>query len=357
MVIVGETVFSDLKHIPAVPQSPSYCISRILAPNDIYGYGYGSTECTFNEIDKQFELNVIYSTIKPTLSAIDELNKKIDTITRDIEGYQSQIKNAENQYNLSLQETQANSQKLYNKTALQNTITSYRNQKAILETQKATLLSQKTALENQIIDPKANLKAAYEKATKEYARQMAVYRFKTFGLTLIFILPFFIISTLQYFRLKRHNSPFTIIATGVMLASSLLFLQTVLVFLYEILPKEWLTLIFNFLLALPFFRYVLYYGSVLLVIAVFGGIVYIIQKKIFDPKRIAIRRLKENKCPHCSFTINHHLDYCPQCSHKLKEKCLSCGEKRITDLTFCPSCGKTNNVPQQPTVSATDLPK
>ena len=68
--------------------------------------------------------------------------------------------------------------------------------------------------------------------------------------------------------------------TALTTSFSILFLQVIGGFLYDILPKEWLGRIFKFFLEVPFLRYVIYYGSVILVIGLFGGIVYYIQKKV-----------------------------------------------------------------------------
>jgi hypothetical protein len=356
MIIVGETVFSDLKRIPDQPIAPAYCIAQITGEvyNGKGGYynGYPSRtsvyiprigenyNCTFNDIDKQFELNVLYKEIERPLNTLAEYAKQINTFDQQIQRASYQIQNLESQYNLSLQEKIAGEQVLYNRSNIQGQITGYRNEIAGYERQKAEVVTKRDAEQKKIEPQISELREKYKEATSHYNKQMAWYRFKTFGLMLLFVLPFFLISTNRYFALKRRNSPYTIIATGIMVASSFLFLQIVLTFLYDILPKEWLTAIFELFKQLPFFRYIVYYGSVILVILIFGGIVYIIQRKIFNPKRVAVRRLKDNKCPKCSFSLNQNNDFCPHCGLQLKEACGSCGNKRIANLAYCPTCGK-----------------
>jgi hypothetical protein len=131
-----------------------------------------------------------------------------------------------------------------------------------------------------------------------------------------------------------------------MAASSVLLLQIVLVFLYDVLLASWIEAIFAFLSEIAFVRYILYYGGVALTIAVFGGIVYIIQKKIFAPEKVALRRLKDNKCPRCSFSITRKEHFCPSCGLELQKMCGHCGKMRLVHPPHCEHCGKTEIAPQ-----------
>jgi RNA polymerase subunit RPABC4/transcription elongation factor Spt4 len=342
MIIVGETVFSDLKRIPNIPRPPAYCISYITNGQSSYRY-YGG--CTFTETDKMFGLDAQYKSIEGDLIKIGQFEENLQRITSEIGSYQNQINQLERQYDLSLQEKMAGEQKLYNKSSIQTTITSHRVEISKLEVEKTAVEKSISQIRYGIEPELSMLKDAYTRANDYYTHQLAWYRFKVFCLMLLFVLPFFVVSTNRYFALKRRNSQYTIIATGIMMASSFLFLQVVLVFLYDILPKEWIAQIISLFTQLPFFRYVVYYGSAILVIGIFGGLVYLIQKRIFDPRRVAIRRLKEKKCPQCSFAINPDHDFCPQCGLALKEACQSCGGKRMVHLGYCPSCGKTKMAP------------
>jgi len=112
------------------------------------------------------------------------------------------------------------------------------------------------------------------------------------------------------------------------------------VFLYDVLPMKWFSRIFDLFLEIPFLRYVIYYGSVILVITLFGGIVYYIQKKVYSPVKVAIRRIKDKKCPGCSFALDSNHNFCPNCGLQLKEKCENCGNFKIRYLAHCHNCGK-----------------
>ena len=338
IITAGEKIFSDLKQLPAQPTPPSYCTANIVS-------GYAETRylpnCSFTPTDIAFGIATQVGEIQGALSEIASYNLKIGDLVYQNQNLESQVVQLEQQYNLSLQEKMANEQVLFDSRSLQQQIAGIRSAIAQNQTVLASLESQKAVVVEQVKPYIAPLESSYKRALDSYATQNAWFRLKVFGLMLLFVLPLFAASLRGYLSLKKRNSPYTVIATAVMGASAFLFLQVVLVFLYDILPKEWLARIFNIFLAIPLFRYVLYYGTILVVIGVFGGIVYLIQKRVFDPKRITVRRLKDSKCPGCSFSINQFQDFCPKCGIQLKEVCAACGNKRMTGLPFCPVCGKT----------------
>ncbi len=173
-----------------------------------------------------------------------------------------------------------------------------------------------------------------------YKDQEARYNFIVFLLRLLFVLPFFILSLRYYFKLHRKNSPNAIIVASILAAASALFMEIVIIFLYQILPTEWLERLFKILREVVALKYIIYYFSAFLVIFIFGGTVYLIQKRVFDPRRVALRRLKDSKCANCSFPIDKSYDFCPKCGKPLKEKCSHCGNLRLKNLPHCPFCGK-----------------
>lgn len=338
LISISQTIFRDLKRIPDLPPYPSNCVAN-LKSGSYKTTSYSST-CRFNEIDSRFNLDTQYSAIDSVLINIVNLNNQINQQNSLIRTKQSEIVRKEKEYNLSLQEKLADEETLFDRNTLQSAITQLRSGINIAETTISNLEAKRGQQIKSINAKVAALVLSYNNAQEYYLTANAWYKFKVFGLMLLFVLPFFGISTKLYFRLKRKNSPYTIIFTAVMASSALLFLQVVGVFLYDVILAKWIELIFIFFLSLPFLRYILYYGSVLLVVAIFGGIVYVMQKKIFNPRRVAMRRLKDNKCPNCSFSIDRKEEYCPSCGVQLKEVCEHCSGKRFVHLPHCLVCGK-----------------
>lgn len=337
---VGETVFSDLKKIPERPISPSSCISNSITNLEKLTHLNCPSYGGFNEVDKKFGLDTTFNNIKPELQKISSLNEIISLNERVIRNLENSIQKLSRDYDLSLQEKMADEDAIMDKSGIKYQITDSRSQISSLNSNNSSLKNQRNSVISQITSSVKSLEQSYDEARDHYLTVIAWYKFKIFLLTLIFVLPFFILSVYFYLKLKRKDSPYTIILTASTTAFSILFLQVIGVFLYDILPKEWLSRIFKFFLEVPFLRYIIYYGSVILVIGLFGGIVYYIQKKVFDPVKVAVRRLKDKKCPGCSFVLDSDHNFCPNCGLQLKEKCGNCESLKIRYLAHCPNCGK-----------------
>jgi len=338
IIVIGQTVFSDLKKIPETPSSPSYCVSSIIDANSLKSLS-STRNCRFTEIDQKFNLDSQYNNVSSAVNQITSLNKQILNNKNNIRNKEREIDKLNRDYDLSLQEKIAKEKAIMNRTNIKSSITQKRNEINSFNQQNASLGNQRDRIITQISPQLNTLKKSYNVAQEYYKDKYAYYKFKIFLLMSLFVLPFFLLSIYFYFKLKRKNSPYTIIFTAIAGASAILFLQIVVMFLYEILPKEWLARIFKFFMEIPFLRYIIYYGSVILIIALFGGLVYFIQKRVFNPMKVAIRRLKDNKCPSCSFRLNPDHNYCPKCGQQLKEKCVNCNNLKIRYLPHCPHCG------------------
>ncbi|MFH1712964.1 MAG: zinc ribbon domain-containing protein [Candidatus Jacksonbacteria bacterium] len=338
MVGVGQTIFSDLKKIPERPNSPSYCMSSFKNSGYLKSLSYAQN-CSFTGIDQKFNLDSQYNNILSEINQIISLNKQISSSANSISATESEINKLNKDYDLSLQEKIANEQAIIDKSNIKSNIIQKRSEISNLNQQNLLLENQRDKIIAQINPQISVLIKSYDEAQEYYKDKHAYYKFKVFFLMLLFVLPFFVLSIYFYLKLKRKNSPYTIIFTAIAGSFSILFLQIVLAFLYDILPKEWLARIFKFFMEVPFLRYIIYYSVVILVIGLFGGLVYFIQKKIFNLARVAVRRLKDNKCPGCSFTLNIDHNFCPKCGQQIKEKCVNCNNLKIRYLTHCPYCG------------------
>jgi|GEM_PF-681012 len=371
LFIVGQNVFRDIQNIPKRPIAPNQSIERYLDADNLKNlldssnyYIYEKTRIIennqpiapgtieqektlltietpeFSEIDKKFGIEKNFSEIEPTLNNILFLNREIKKNEEELAIKNQRLKEALGKYGLSLQEIMAKEDALMDNPELKSQI--------ILLNGEVSLLNRKISDEILTRDEKINsvnpllieTKSLYKSALEYYKDAIARYNFIVFLLKLLFVLPFFLISLIFYFKLHKKNSPNTIIVASILTASSALFMEIVIIFFYQILPTEWLQRIFKILKEFAALKYILYYASAVLVIVIFGGIVYVIQKRVFDPKLIAIRRLKDGKCPNCSFLINQTYDFCPKCGNGLKEVCQNCGNQKTKDLPFCQFCGK-----------------
>ncbi|PIR57760.1 MAG: hypothetical protein COU71_02300 [Parcubacteria group bacterium CG10_big_fil_rev_8_21_14_0_10_38_31] len=338
---ISQTVFLDLSRIPEKPIPPSYCVRNIVS-NYPQSLDYYAVICSgFNDTDLTFGVDREYERVSDDINNFINLNNEIYRINSSINSANGQISSLERQYNLSLQEKIADEEVLFNRKNIQDNIVNRRKAVSDLQ-QDLSIQNQKKAEVIISMEGKINnLKYAYDEALNYFENRSAWYQFDIFLLKAIFVLPLFIISLILYLRFRRKDSQYTIIFTSIVSAFSVLFLEIMVIFLYHVIPSEWIEIVLG-LFKSPYARYVIYYGGVIVVIGIFGGIVYYIQKKIFDPKRVAIRRIKDNKCPVCSYGINADENYCPKCGSTLKEKCIKCGNMRIKYLPHCPSCGVIN---------------
>jgi len=336
LIIIGQTIFSDIRRIPEHPEQYNSCTN---VPDDISTYTYSRTCSNFKNIDEKFNIDSLYQNIAEELAQIANLNSNISSNKRDITSNESQIDVQLKNYDISLQEVIADEEALLDKPAIKADITQLNKKNDSLAEENESLIEERDAIIEDIQPELDKLKAAQTEASDYYQTKNAYYNFKIFLLQLLFVLPFFGIFLYLYLKFKKKDSPYTIIISAVFFAAVILFLQIVLVFLYDILPKEWLARIFEFLMSVSILKYIIYYGAVALVIAILGGIVYFLQKKFYNPKKIALRHLKDNKCPKCSTNLDLTQVYCPQCGKEVRTKCSKCNNWRYKDLPFCPNCG------------------
>ncbi len=339
LIILGQTVFQDIGRIPRAPKPPCHGINSYLSSLQSITQ---SMKCTFNEIDRQFNLDTFVTGLQPDVDTIISFNRDILNNNNLIRSNRTKLNTMLRTYNLSLQETIANEDALLDKPEIKREIVSLRDANVRLKSQIRELTIKRDDLVKTLKPALQELSQAYSKAQAVYRTKLSFYYLKVFLLKLLFVLPFFLVFLRLYVKYKKRDSPYTVIITSVFFASTILFLQIVLVFLYEILPKQWFAQIFKVLMSSPLLKYVIYYGAVFLVIIVLGGIVYFMQKRIYDPQRVALRYLRGNRCPGCSFDLNLSEKFCPNCGRQIKEECSHCSNMMYKDLESCPFCGSSS---------------
>jgi hypothetical protein len=355
LLVAGESSLTDFSTIPTAPVSPSSCVSTVLNTysdaierKPVYsGYAmyYGdmngtcNTELSFSDLDREFKLDALYNKISPQLVAIRTLDQSIQSYQDALNQNNYQQRDLRSSYDLSLQEKMANEPGVIDKSKTKESLALLISKSDELQAPLLAAQTEKTKKVQEITPALQELWTAYDSASKKYETQMSWYRVLVFLAELAFALPLFMVITRWYLVLKRKNSKSTVIALSAFAASTILFAQVMLSFLYDIIPHTWFLELLAMFQSIAILRYVLYYGTVALVIGIFGGIVYLIQKRLFDHKVLAIRRLKSNKCPSCEFTLNDNQDFCARCGVHVREKCMVCNGKRFLDLPFCPECG------------------
>ena len=357
LLIAGQTIYHDIGLIPEQPIAPSYCANRYtsnlesLYPTNIElelssfierPYYY-ENHCTFSEIDRTYGIENMVKSLEPDLKIITQYDNEINKKKSKLRTKEWNMDDLLSQYDISLQETIANENVLMDKPEIRNQITNLRTDIEKLNTEIQQIQNERNTVITSVKPQLEELKIAYDNANDDYKNKMVYYKIKVFILKLLFILPLFIAFLKYYLKYKKIDSPYTIIITPIFFATTILFLQIVLVLLYDIILQGLIDKILDILLSSSILRYVLYYLVVAIVILILGGIVYYIQKNIYDPKRVAIRSLRNNKCPNCSFDLTIAENFCPYCGREIKTKCPECNNQRYKDLKYCPYCDATNN--------------
>ena len=341
LIITGQTIYEDIGRIPDQPVPPSYCANIYTESlTNIYNY---APYCTFSDIDTQYGIDKLIASIEPDIKTINQYNQQLSEKNGERSSKEMELNSLLQQYGISLQETMANEDALMDKPEIKKQITTLRTDRDNLNAQIKNIEVKRAAIIEKIDPQIKELKIAYDKANEDYKSRFVYYSVKTFLLKLLFILPLFLVFLKYYLRYKKKDSPYTIIITAIFFAATILFLEIILILLYDILPRGFIEKILNIFLNSSILRFVLYYGVVIIVILVLGGIVFYIQKKIYDPKRVAIRSLKNNKCPVCDFDLGLGNNFCPHCGREIKTKCSNCNNYRYKDLGYCPSCGKRDD--------------
>lgn len=353
LIIMGVIIFSfgqwvifDVKDFIQKPIPPTNCLGINTQKDDNYNY---STAYPYNNYyrnnyynpsvtDEKYGLSSVCKTASELNTKISNTYLQINNLESQINSLNSQIRNEQTQYDLSLQERQANYNQNHNSEIIYNNIAVNNQQLQVLNTEKDKLQSEIDNTQNKFLELKTENENAYLDALSDYESKFRWYIILVFLAQLVFILPIFLIALKIYSKLKKQNSANSIIAGAVLIPVTLLLIQITIGWVWNLIPKSWIDVLLEIFAQLAVFRYVIYYGAIIIAIVVLGGIVYIIQKRIFSPEKVALRRLKENKCPSCEFPINDN-DFCSKCGTKLKENCSVCGQKRMCHMSYCSSCG------------------
>lgn len=343
----GWRALDDLQNVPQKPEQLSSCASPFRAYSwedswrgyhgyypslpsyEIYegnSYAGEPKKCVFSSYEKKYGIPAVFEKRK-------QLDDSLSASSRALYNIVNQLPEAERQYNLGLQEKIARQERqLYPIPSTSDQIENFRVQKAELEAKIANLKSELQPYDEQ-------LKALYQSAMRDYRKAWRWFEFYVFLLEALFVFPFFFFVFWLYRRSLAKNSPYTIIATALVGVASVLMLRILLVWMWSLFLARIIQAIWEFIQNFALLKSLVFYGGMVLSIVVFGGAVYLLQKRIFDPRRVAIRRLRDKQCPHCQTSLDLGIAFCPNCGRKLKEICSKCGKERWSDFPSCPNCG------------------
>ena len=345
----GWRAISDLQDVPEKPTHLSQCAIPFLTYSwEDYGrfqyesYPTGEVfydarpfkpasremgeECVFSELEKKYGIPPVFEKRRETAEKLNDARVALNEATYN-------LLDRERQYGLGLQEREVKEiQPLFPTNDIRREIEALREKKSALE-------GEVKALEEEIKPYDDELQELYKGVMRDYRKAWRWYEFKVFLLEMVFVIPFFFLVLWGYFRLLAKNSPYTIIFTALVGVASVLFLRVFLVWFWGLFLARVIQTIWEYIQNFALLKSLIFYSGMILSIAVFGGAVYLLQKRIFDPHRVALRRLRDKQCPNCRMPLEVGGQFCPNCGRKLKETCAKCGKERWSDFPSCPYCG------------------
>ena len=348
----GWVAVNDIQRIPKEPPRLSSCSNQYGGRNLLYeSYNYRSysydyygnadrSVCNFNDIETSHGIPSLIEKKKEPARQLEVNNNELVKVNSSLNSIRKQIDQLTKEYGVGLEEREEGiTDPLFSITPYQQQINQLRSQETNLQSQKQTLERQISVLDEQIKVLDGTLKEAYKPVFDEHNKRLRWFEFKVFLLQIFFILPLFLLVFWGYLRLHKKNSPYTIIFTAMVAVAGVLLLKVILVWCWGLFLARVLEVILAWIRRSELLRTILFYSGMLFSFVIFGGAVYLLQKKVFDPRRVTLRRYRDNKCPRCQTSLDLAQYFCPNCGHQIKEKCSSCQGARFSELPNCPYCG------------------
>jgi predicted RNA-binding Zn-ribbon protein involved in translation (DUF1610 family) len=357
----GWRALDDLGSIPAKPSQLSSCaytfrsayvagpVVRPYEPPSLYrDYGdprgesqyLETSKCQLTSFEQSRGIEPLLEKRRPIEAELQKLRAKLAAIGNSLWDIAQQRERLTREYGVGLQEKQGNVEKpVFPTGTVASSLEGLLEQERVWAAQKSEVESQVRTLEAQLKPLDERLRTAYAAVFRDYNKALRWYEFKVFLLQLLFILPFFWLSFWGYLKLHRKSSPYTIIVTAILAVAAVLLLRIFLFWFWGLFLERVIEVIMEWFRSFQIVRTIIFYGGMLLSFAAFGGAVYFLQKKVFDPRRVAIRRFRAKQCPQCQTNLDLSVFFCPNCGHQLKEKCEKCGQARFVGMPSCPYCG------------------
>lgn len=308
-------------------------------------YGYGDlasfNNCQFSPTEIKFDVPAVVNEAKPLAQGYFNKTKATQDAQTVLYHMQETARSAKDDYSMALSETTANIKTpVFDSTGIKGSVNLARQAVAEAESILAVAKGNESVARGTLVNFVNANKAPFLAAQASYENTMRLTELFRALLQFVLIAPLFIFALRRYFRSARVGSQFAIIWAGIAVLFALLFAEVLTLFIYRIIPMRLLQELFLFFAQ---FEFLVTIGRYLLLLAapvIFGGIVYFIQKRAYNPAAVTMRAYKGRKCTGCSMKITESMRHCPVCGTVLKSVCVSCGKDRIAGLKFCDQCGK-----------------
>ncbi|MDD5769928.1 MAG: hypothetical protein PHE25_03090 [Candidatus Gracilibacteria bacterium] len=343
IIASAQWTISIIKDIPNKPTIIPYCINDTInsfKTGSSYGYGY---EC-YDELkstNPEFDFTTEYNNLKGPYKKILSFKSEIYSLEERQRNLKDKEKEIEQNYNTSLTEKIANENSgLYNKNNIQEAIKNNR-----LQFDKIT--GEINDLNNKISEIISKYKTEIEilntkliKAENDYKIAYLLYKFYIAFMSFLFSIIVFTILYRIYVKQKIKNSPNAVIFSVATFAYGLILLQVISLFIRDIIPHRLMLILKDLFQKFAFLEYIIQFLWPIFIIAIFGFLVYKIQKRLYSPKNILKRFISDKKCPNCGNGVDFTKPFCPLCSYEIQVNCSSCNKLTVKGMPYCSNCGK-----------------
>lgn len=181
--------------------------------------------------------------------------------------------------------------------------------------------------------------AARDQIVADYKKFQFWFPLKELVWQLLFLLPIFGIFYAWSSRSVKKGNPIqTLIASHLLVIAFLPILLKIVELVVDMIPKHFFKNLFKILQSLhlmALWHYFIILGS----IAVGLFLVYFIQRKVFNRKKVMQKRLMKGACISCSKKLPTSSTFCPFCGAGQYGTCAACGKETPASGPHCIHCG------------------
>lgn len=163
---------------------------------------------------------------------------------------------------------------------------------------------------------------------------------KQLGMQLIFLLPLFAVFFAWNSASIRHGRGLqTLVSAHLLVVSFIPIFCRIIETLYRIIPRKFLTALFDFLEA---FKLVAIWHYLMMAAVIAGALllIHLFQKKLFSRERLLERRIARGECQGCGRHLPGECSACPFCGYAQYRPCPHCRGVMHRHAPFCRHCGQ-----------------
>lgn len=309
-----------------------------------YSYSQEYPDCGESLVSEnpKFDFRADYASIKGDSEKVTNVQTRISELNSSVSQAEYRKNSSRTDYRDSLSEKTAGESKngLYDPAkgrtdilAADAEIAGYRAEIARLEKEISDVRAQRAPDLTLVKDRIANADRAYATASNFHSLAVAALHLFFSGLV------FFVLYRL-YVQWKSANSPHTVIASVATFAYGLVLLQVLLVFLWCVIPHRLAKLLIELLQTFEPLLFLVQFLWPVLIVGVFGFLIYRIQKRLYSPQNRLKRFLSSKQCPNCGNAVDVSRPFCPLCAHEIQIRCPACKELTVKGMPHCSGCGK-----------------